>query len=217
MSGNAGAMVRYSLFSRSVHWLTVVLMIGMVYTGFVGFAGAPPVGAESPAGSVPAAPMAMRALPAGPATAPQAGDPTDRARAFDLVPLHKAMGVTILLLTIARLVYRAVCKVPALPANLPVWQARAARGVQGLIYLGLLVQPVTGWTFSSTMLGRGFTYFGLFTVPPVPLERSITPALRFLHIYGAWALLGLIALHALGALYHHYFRKDDVLLGMLRG
>jgi len=217
MSGNAGAMVRYSLFSRSVHWLTVILMIGMVYTGFVGFAGAPPVGAGGPAGSVRAPPMVLRALPAGPAATPQAEDPAGGVRAFDLVPSHKAMGVTILLLTIARLVYRMVCKVPALPADLPVWQARAARGVEGLIYLGLLVQPLTGWTFSSTMLGRGFTYFGLFTVPPVPLERSIAPALRFLHIYGAWALLGLIGLHALGALYHHYVRKDDVLLGMLRG
>jgi len=200
-----------------VHWLTVILMIGMVYTGFVGFAGAPPVGAGGPAGSVRAPPMVLRALPAGPAATPQAEDPAGGVRAFDLVPSHKAMGVTILLLTIARLVYRMVCKVPALPADLPVWQARAARGVEGLIYLGLLVQPLTGWTFSSTMLGRGFTYFGLFTVPPVPLERSIAPALRFLHIYGAWALLGLIGLHALGALYHHYVRKDDVLLGMLRG
>ena len=217
MSGNAGAMVRYSLFSRSVHWLTVILMIGMVYTGFVGFAGAPPVGAGGPAGSVRAPPMVLRALPAGPAATPQAEDPAGGVRAVDLVPSHKAMGVTILLLTIARLVYRMVCKVPALPADLPVWQARAARGVEGLIYLGLLVQPLTGWTFSSTMLGRGFTYFGLFTVPPVPLERSIAPALHFLHIYGAWALLGLIGLHALGALYHHYVRKDDVLLGMLRG
>jgi cytochrome b561 len=229
MSSNLGAVSHYSRFSRIVHWLTVLLMAGMFYTGFTHFGG-PPRGMGGPPGGPPGMTMAMRAAPnlppgaAGPAAFPggppggfPAGFPGGRMpppeTPFSEISLHKAMGFTILLLALARLVYRVFGKVPALPAGMPVWQAWIARGVQGLIYVGIVVQPLTGWLGS----GFSFSYFGLFTMPPVRfLSGSLGPTLRFMHNNGAWVLVWLICLHALGALYHHYIRKDNVLLSMIR-
>jgi cytochrome b561 len=132
---------------------------------------------------------------------------------FSKIPLHMAMGFTILLLAVARLIYRFICKVPALPADLPAWQAMVARGVQVLIYVLLLTQPLSGWLGG----GRPFTYFDIFTMPPVTFLTPYREALHWVHVNGAWALIVLISLHTLGALYHHYIRKDKVLLSMLRG
>jgi len=255
LSSNVVAAAHYSLFSRTVHWLTVLLMAGMFYTGFVGFGGPPPGGGPggpggppggamtmrpaggtmAPAGSMamrpaggtmapggsmamrpaggtmaPGGSMAMRPMAMGPGGGPPPETP------FGLIALHKAMGFTILILAFARITYRLISRdrFPELPTNMPSWQIWIARGIQGLIYVGIVLQPLTGWLGS----GRAFTYFGIFTMPPVQiLSGSFGPELRFMHTNGAWVLIGLISLHTLGALYHHYVRKDNVLLSMIRG
>ena len=232
MSSNLQAYAHYSAFSRWVHWLTVLLMAAMFYTGFTGF-GRPPPGAGGPPGAMmamrgPGAPggsMAMRANvpPGAPGAGPQAGGPPGGPPGgmppetpFGKISLHKAMGFTILLLAVARIGYRLASRdrFPELPSNMPQWQIWAARGVQGLIYIMILVQPLSGWLGS----GRAFTFFGIFTMPPVTfLSASFGPELRFVHTNGAWVLIWLICLHALGALYHHYVRKDNVLVSMIRG
>ena len=253
LSSSVMAPAHYSAFSRTVHWLTVLLMAGMFYTGFVGFGGGPPPGARGgPGGGPPGAMMAMRPMSGAPAGAPggtmamrptpnmapggtmamrpmnmapgaggpQAGGPPGGGgppeTPFGLIPLHKAMGFTILLLAFARITFRLFSRnrFPELPVTMPTWQIWAARGIQGLIYIGILLQPLTGWLGS----GRAFTYFGIFTMPAVTiLSRSFGPELRFMHTNGAWVLIWLISLHTLGALFHHFVRKDNVLLSMIRG
>src|SRR5271168_2351880 len=52
----------YSAFSRTVHWLTVLLIAGMFYTGFTGF-GKPKPGAD---GRPPGGPPDATAMRAGP-------------------------------------------------------------------------------------------------------------------------------------------------------
>ena len=211
--------VHNSAVSRTIHWLTVLLMAGMFYTGFTGFGGGPPPGAGRPPGGPPGT-MMMRPGPGGPTTAlggpprPPPGMPAETP--FGKIPLHKAMGFTILLLATVRILYRFAdrTRFPLLPSDLPAWQVWAARGVQGLIYAMIVIQPLSGWLGS----GRAFTWFGIFTMPPVTfLSRPFGSELRFIHTNGAWVLIWLICLHALGALYHHYIRKDNVLMSMIRG
>ena len=212
--------VHYSAVSRTIHWLTVLLMAGMFYTGFTGFGGGPPPGAGGPRGGPPGA-MMMRpgpggptAAPGGPAAGPPPGMPAETP--FGKIPLHKAMGFTILVLAVVRILYRFAdrTRFPLLPDDMPAWQVWAARGVQGLIYAMIVIQPLSGWLGS----GRAFTWFGIFTMPPVTfLSASFGPELRFMHTNGAWVLIWLISLHTLGALFHHFIRKDNVLLSMIRG
>jgi cytochrome b561 len=206
----------------------------MFYTGFTGFGkpkpgadgrpGGPPgatemrtgpvtPGAESAPAGVPAAEPQTREISRHPGGSPDGKPPQNP---FGKTSLHKAMGFTILVLAAMRIVYRLISRdrFPELPSDMPAWQIGAARGVQGLIYIGLLVQPLSGWLGS----GRAFSFFGLFTLPAATfVTRPIASGLRYVHTHLDWVLIGLIGLHTLGALYHHYIRKDNTLMSMIRG
>ncbi len=58
--------------------------------------------------------------------------------------------------------------------------------------------------------------FGLFVLPPlVSPDKDLAETLRHLHHFTVYALLVLIALHALAALYHRHVLKDGTLKRML--
>jgi len=61
---------------------------------------------------------------------------------------HKWVGVTVLLLAVARLLWRLTHRPPPLVA-MPAWQRLFARLGHGLLYLLLLVMPLTGWVYSN--------------------------------------------------------------------
>ena len=104
---------------------------------------------------------------------------------------HKWIGITVFLLSCARLAWRWGHHPPPAPRAMPRWQVRAARWAHGLLYALLLVIPLTGWLFSSAS-GVQVVYLGL-----VPLARS--PAQG----QGAgWGIEGMprrVELHAPGA------------------
>ena len=84
-----------------------------------------------------------------------------------------------------------------------------------VLYGFMFVMPLTGWLMSSAA-GLTVSFFGLFTLPNlVPAN----PALRhyFFNIHGTCALIliGIIVLHVLAALKHHFWDKDDILKRML--
>src|SRR5450631_1144343 len=73
--------------------------------------------------------------------------------------LHKSIGMSILLLMLVRLAWRASHPPPALPA-MPAWQVLAARINHWLLYACLFVQPVTGY-LGSVFSGYPVRFFGV--------------------------------------------------------
>jgi cytochrome b561 len=131
--------------------------------------------------------------------------------------LHKSFGITVLALTILRLIWRFIAGVPAIPADLPAWQKLGARASHAVLYLLLLAQPLVGWLWSSVGT-KPINFFFLVQLPwLIGPDKQLNRTLGNLHGLIAYALLIVIALHAAAALYHHFIRKDRVLLGMLRG
>ena len=131
--------------------------------------------------------------------------------------LHKSFGITVLALTIVRLIWRFAAGVPAVPADLPAWQRLAARASHALLYLLLLAQPTVGWLWSSAGT-RPINFYFLVQLPwLIGPDKELSRRLGHLHGQIATALLIVIGLHAAAALYHHFIRKDRVLLAMLRG
>ena len=65
-----------------------------------------------------------------------------------MINWHKWVGITLLMLFVLRLGWRLV-KRPPPPAPQPLWQARTASAVHGLLYLLMAVVPLLGWTYSS--------------------------------------------------------------------
>jgi len=81
----------------------------------------------------------------------------DRAVYFNL---HKSFGVLAGVLIIVRLLWRVTHRPPALPASMAAWNIKAAQGGHLLLYVLMLLQPLTGY-LSSSFNKYGVRFFGL--------------------------------------------------------
>lgn len=128
---------------------------------------------------------------------------------------HKSFGITILGLTLLRLIWRWLNPVPAEPSDMPRWQRIAARISHIGLYALLLITPVVGWLMSSA---RNFpvSWFGLATLPDfIAPSKAAYEVLHETHEALAMTLFFLALLHIAAALKHHFIDKDDVLRRML--
>ena len=132
-----------------------------------------------------------------------------------LLSYHKWLGVTVFLLAVARLAWRARHAPPPLPASISRWQQRAAHGLHHLLYLLLLAIPLTGWLMSSA---KGFqtVYLGILPLPDlIGKDKMLGDALREVHETLNYILLALVVAHVGAALKHHFIERNGVLARML--
>jgi cytochrome b561 len=128
---------------------------------------------------------------------------------------HKWTGITVFLLSCARLAWRAWNPPPAPAPTLPRWQVRATFLAHGLLYALLLVIPLTGWLFSSAS-GVQVVYLGLVPLPDlVPKDKALAAIFRDAHVALNFTLLALVCIHVAAALKHHLVDRDAVLARML--
>jgi cytochrome b561 len=129
---------------------------------------------------------------------------------------HKWIGVTVFLLAVARLAWRARHPAPPPPLSMARWERLVARTTHAAIYVLLLVLPVSGWLMSSAS-GVPVVYFGLWPLPDlVAKDKALADALKLVHYGLNKTLLALVVLHVGAALKHHFVDRDDVLRRMLR-
>jgi len=127
---------------------------------------------------------------------------------------HKWVGVSIFLLVVVRLTWRAGNAPPPRTTS-PRWQQVAAVVNHWLLYVLLVCIPITGWLMSSAY-GVPVVYFGVLPLPePLAKNKELGDTLKALHETLAFTMLALVALHALAALKHHLLDRDDVLYRML--
>ena len=139
----------------------------------------------------------------------------DFLKGVPLIPLHKSIGITVLVLSIARLAWRLAHPAPALPAGVPGWQRAASAATHWALYALMILMPLTGWWFVSAATKRyPLDWFGLFPVPFLPVSSG-GPFNREAHELLGWTMLALILLHVAAALKHHLVDRDTVLLRML--
>jgi cytochrome b561 len=134
-----------------------------------------------------------------------------------LYDLHRSIGTVIIPLVILRLGYRLTHPPSPLPDDIPPIQQRAAHATHWGLYGLLLVQPLVGWIATSAY-GAPIMIFGLFQLPPIwPRDQAFSAVLFLVHGLIGAALACLAAIHIGAALYHHFVRKDQVLMRMLTG
>lgn len=131
---------------------------------------------------------------------------------------HKSVGITLLALVVLRLAWHRISPPPAaLSQGIPGWQVTAARWSHRVLYLLMVLVPLSGWVGSS---GTGIptVIFGQITLP------AIAPATEFWDRAGfaahgllTKALFALILLHVAGALSHATLYRDATLRRMIRG
>lgn len=130
--------------------------------------------------------------------------------------LHKSGGMTILILTLARIGWRVGNPAIPLPVEMPRWQKVFARVTHVLFYIVLLALPLTGWLAGSAV-ARGFDYYGLFPFPLLPVGGGRDTAGLLMDVHRALPklLYVLLALHVIGALKHQFVDRDNVLHRMI--
>ncbi len=130
------------------------------------------------------------------------------ARAAYMSP-HKAIGISILLLTVGRILWRLTHRPPALPDKITVWQAKAGQSAHILFYVLMIVMPLTGWLMIGAKGNAApVDFFGLFTIDMAIGKNAMLAKIGHEgHELLATPLLVLIGLHVLGALKHQFIDK----------
>ena len=128
-----------------------------------------------------------------------------------LLRLHFRLGMLILALTVLRLCLRLVMSMPAVDTEEPPGVHRARSWIHGLLYLLVLALPLSGhviwvWMGADRTLFGGLEMPALFVPPDEETGRAVA---WYVHVYGAWILLGLVCLHLLAAMFHQWTRGDD--------
>ena len=139
-----------------------------------------------------------------------------REEAIAIFADHKAIGITILVLSVLRLLWRFTHRPPPLPVDYPTWEKGLAHLTHILFYVLLIGLPLGGW-LANSLAGREVDMFGLFVIPaiPVAVNEGAAETVFGLHKLGAFMMLILFALHVLGALKHTILEKDGNLFRML--
>ena len=131
---------------------------------------------------------------------------------------HKWAGVSVLALTLLRLLWRWTHRPPALPAELvgrtPAWQLHLAAATHLALYGLLLVVPLIGWAYSSAA-GFSVVWFGVLPLPDLlPKDKALAELVKPWHAVGAFSLCALVVLHLAAALKHQFVDKDGLMRRM---
>ena len=136
---------------------------------------------------------------------------------FQLIGLHKSLGVAALVLVALRMMWRAVNPVPAAPADTTAMQQKIAGALHALLYVCMIAMPITGYV-TSVAGGHPIEVFGLFTLPDlVGPNHDLAEFAEDAHKAIWVGIMVLVGLHAAAALFHHFVVKDTVLRRMLPG
>ena len=134
---------------------------------------------------------------------------------FARYQLHKSVGITILLLSFARLAARLFTSRPP-ASDGPAWTRALAGTVHWLFYLVMILGPITGWLLVSTARIQVPTLlYGIVPWPHLPVGRSWHEPAESIHGAMAWLAIGLFALHIAGALRHQWLLGKPELQRMI--
>ncbi|MFT3975977.1 MAG: cytochrome b [Sphingomonas bacterium] len=140
-------------------------------------------------------------------------DPLPALRA--LMPAHKAVGITVLALTAARLGWRIAHRAPPLPPEIAPWERGAAHAVHALFYVLLIVLPLSGWLMvSGPEHRRPLTWFGAFDIPYLPASAASADLGGTIHGPAGWLMVALLAIHIGAVIRHQFILRDNLLARM---
>ena len=135
---------------------------------------------------------------------------------YDIYFWHKSFGTLALFAIALRILVRLISVVPALPDSMPGHEKKLAQLAHFLLYAMMIAVPLSGFLMSD-FGGHPIPLFNWATFELLEDNKELAGTLWEIHTTIPYVLLGIIALHILGALKHRYFDKpeNDVLKRML--
>jgi cytochrome b561 len=132
-----------------------------------------------------------------------------------LYDIHRSTGAVLMPIVLVRLIYRLSNPPPPLPADIPAIQQLAAHTTHWALYALLVLQPVVGWVATSAY-GAQIRVFWLFVLPPIwPVDQAFSERMFAVHRVLGIAMALLLCAHIGAALFHHFIRRDEVLMRMV--
>ncbi len=181
---------RYDVGARWFHWITALLIFAIVPLGWI-FAEFKTMKDNKNLFEAP--------IPGSPA---------------DYASLHKTLGLVVLAIIAARIAYRILNRPPSLPGRLPAVEKGLAHATHWLLYLVLLVMPISGYIMSSAS-DHPISILGLFDFPKLPIAKEQGKIAFKIHIYAQFVVYALVALHLACVAVSLFLRRDNILGRML--
>lgn len=145
----------------------------------------------------------------------------DSTEKFALFQWHKSIGITILLLSLIRVVWRFMNPPPPMPVTVPRWEAKAAYATHYAFYTLMIAMPLLGWIMVSasplnlpTLLFKTIPWPHLPVIPTLDNKKEIGHLATRMHGCLAYVLAALIVLHIGAACKHHLIEGDEILTRM---
>ena len=120
---------------------------------------------------------------------------------------HKSIGLSIAAVVLLRTAWRITHRV-AVPSFLPAWQQRAARTNHALMYVLMLLIPLSGY-LGSALSGYPVKYFGIVLPAWAPAWPAGKTFMSAVHLTCICTFMALVLLHV-GAALWHWTRRDEV-------
>lgn len=139
--------------------------------------------------------------------------------------LHVSIGISVLVLSAARLAWRLMNPAPPLPADYDSGKRRLAVATHYALYALMIFVPLAGWALIS-VTDRPLILFGFIPWPkigflaamPAAAKKGIAVVFGASHVISAFLLFALAIGHFCAALFYHFMiRKDQVLQRMVPG
>jgi cytochrome b561 len=129
--------------------------------------------------------------------------------------LHKSVGILLLIALALRFGWRLANVRPG-DDDLARLERIASRIVHWGFYPLLLALMVSGYLI-STADGRPIDVFGLFSVPSPGENKGLEDTAGAVHEWLAYSVIAVAAVHAAGALKHHFVDRTRTLVRMWSG
>ncbi len=131
-----------------------------------------------------------------------------------LFVLHKGLGVVLLVVVVARVLWRLTHRAPPMSESIPELERRIATTAHWVIYAVLLVIAGSGYVH---VVGDGFPIelmdaLGLPTL--LPLMPEVASWASLVHRFSTFLLVALVAVHIAEVLRHHLVVRDETLARM---
>jgi cytochrome b561/polyisoprenoid-binding protein YceI len=132
-----------------------------------------------------------------------------------LFSLHKTLGVTVFIVTLARIAYAVTQAKPAgLHPDRKI-ESLLAEIVHWLLYLSLVIVPLSGWIHhSASAIAAPIWIPFAGSLPFVPQDPTVSDFFGGLHWLWSKVMVSAIFLHFAGAMKHQFIDKDTTMRRM---
>jgi cytochrome b561 len=122
--------------------------------------------------------------------------------------LHKSVGICLAMAVLLQLSWRSAHPAPH-HVELPPWQRVSAELAHAVLYICMLVMPVSGY-LGSAFSGYRVRFFGVALPAWAPAWPAGKEFFSTLHLAAGWLMMLIVAVHISAAMWHWLWHRDTV-------